>query len=814
MMKKSIAELKQLIDSFQDVDFGEPIDPSTPTKMPTIMPPRGKHPRMGFTAERLPSILKDVEKGDNKYAYAEVMRLSEIEFDGVMRDFENKDICNNARVVNGEFHNIILCKAFRYAAYGEEQYGYEAIYTLKNYLLTFDTDIASAFGKEARSAAIYSSFGYNLGLTMSHLIRTIGCVYDWCYPLLTARDKKQLVGAATNKCRLLSEYPEYPPHKSGGVTGHAAEAPFMDSWLPFSLAIYDEYPGYYNVIMEIFEYTIIPGQNALLASGCHPQGASYGASRLAWIAFAECWYSYMFDGKKRLFSETIHDVALTCLKQIRPDGEMIRVGDDSWQGRRFCKLLNCAICISGLYKDPILKGFVAEQTDDFSLFWLYDMSPLEVLLFNDPSVPRRPLSDLPLASFYGDPVGMVIAKTAHDNKNAGMVYMKIGISGTANHEHRDCGDFQIYHKGMLLTSSGTYSGYGCDHDRNYYKQTISKNSILVYNPNMTDSIVKNKTWKYSGGQRIDAECVTGHMDTLEEWKASPNYNHAKLLYGGFKTIKDEGGKEEYRYSYIAGDITNAYDRETVSEVKRHMVSFMTDNKVNPMVFVIFDKITSVDESYQKTLLFHTQNQPLTKLVNGKPCSVVTNLMSRLYIQSLFTEVDHTFMGGKDKECWVVDQNIPFDFPGRVEGALAAYNAESGFGRIEISPKKASKENTFLTVMYVGPHTDCSPYLNLDTNILQPYHEAVALESDTVLGTAILNHAVIFAKNGEYITHDFSVEIPTSTKKCLVFGLCAGRWQTADGKKYTVSQNEAMAEIEINGQSKLQLHFVKQEVTHG
>ena len=808
-MKKTIAELKKLIADFDDADFGEPIPSPMPERMPTISLPQGKHPRLGFTAERLPKILKDVEQGDNRYAYAEVMRLSEMECDGIVRDFENHDLCNNARVVNGEFHNVILCKAFRYAATQDEQYGYEAIYALKNYLLTFDADIAAAFGKETRSAAIYSSFGYNLGLTMSHLIRTVGCVYDWCYPLLTARDKKQLVGAATNKCRLLSEYPEYPPHKSGGITGHATEAPFMDSWLPFSLAIYDEYPEYYNVIMEIFEYTIIPGQNAVLAAGCHPQGASYGASRLAWIAFAECWYSYMFDGKKHLFDDVIRDVALTCLKQIRPDGEMLRVGDDSWQGRRFGKLLNCAICIAGLYKDPILKGFVAEQTDDFSIFWLYDMSPLEVLLFNDPSVQRLPLSALPLASFYSDPVGMVVAKTAHDDKNAGMVYMKIGVSGTANHEHRDCGDFQIYHKGMLLGSSGTYSGYGCDHDRNYYKQTISKNSILVYNSNLKDSIVKNKVWRYSGGQRIDADCVKGHMDTLEEWMTSPNYNHARLLYGGCKTVKDESGREEYRYSYIAGDITNAYDRETVSGVKRHMVSFMTDNRVNPMVFVIFDKITSVDASYKKTLLFHTQNQPLTKAVNGKPCSVVTNLMSRLYIQSLFTEVDHTFVGGKDRECWVVDRNEPFDFPGRVEGALAAYHAENGFGRIEISPKEQSRENTLLTVMYVGPHTDCSPYLNLDTNILQPYHEAVALESETVIGTAILGHAVLFARDGEYITKDFSIEIPAGTKKCLVFGLKSGKWQTADGKEYTVSQNEAMAEIEIANENCLQLRYIEQ-----
>ena len=801
-MKICLDELKKRIEAFRDEDFGEPLEAPAPKKMPTHIPPVGKHPRIGFTAERLPEILRDVESGDNKYAYAEVMRISEIECDGIVRDFDNQDLCNNARIVNGEFHNIILCKAFRYAAYGDEQYGYEAIYALKNYLISFDGKLREAFGAETRTNSAYNIFGYNLGLTMSHLIRTIGCAYDWCYPLLSARDKKQLVGAAMGKCRIHSEYPEFPPKRSGGITGHATEAPFMDSLLPFSLAVYDEYPEYCNMIMEIFEDTIIPGQNAMLAAGYHPQGASYGASRMSWIVFGECWYSYMFDGKKHLFDEKIQDVVRTTLKQIRPDGEMIRIGDDSLQGRRFCKLINCAMYLAGLYKDPILKGFAAEQSDDFSLFWLYDMSPIEVLLFNDARLDKRPLSDLPLVSYYKEPVGVILAKTAHNTKNAGMIYMKVGNHGTANHEHRDCGDFQIYHKGMLIGSSGTYSGYGCEHDYGYYKQTISKNSILVYNPNMPD----NKKWIYSGGQRIDPECVKGHMDTLEEWMASPNYNRAKTLYGGYKT-EVRNGKEEYCYSYIAGDITNAYDAETVSEVKRHMVSIATDNKVNPMLFIIYDKVTSVDENYKKSLLFHTQNKPLTKIVNGKPCTVVSNLMSRLYIQSLLSEVDHTFVGGKDKECWVVDRNIPFDFPGRVEGVSVAYNAENGLGRLEISPKAPSKENRFLTVMYVGPHTDCSPYLNFDANILQPYHEAPALENGTVVGTALLGYAVLFSKDGDYIEKDFSIELPTGVKKCMVFGLKAGKWIASNGCEYTVDEEERMAEIDVCGEGLLALRYL-------
>ncbi len=785
-MKMSAEELKKLIDNFPDSDFGEPIHSPEPENMPKEFPPAGKHPRLGFTEKRLAQIFRNVESGDNKYAYAEVMRLSDMECDGVMTDFENHDLTNNARVVNCEVHNVILSKALRYAYTKEEVYGYEAVYALKNYLLTFDINIDEAFGQGVRQC-----HEYNIHITMVEIMRLVACVYDWCYPLLTDRDKKQLVGAVTTKCITRLEFPKYPPDKTGGITGHQSGGLFMGGWIPFTLAIYDEYPEYYNVIFDLVFGMVVPGQNELLKAGFHGQGIAYGASRLYSLMTGECWYSYMYDGEKHLFTEKVHDATLTFLKAIRPDGETLRIGDDFLQGRRFCHIIICALMGAGLYKDPVLKGFAAHETDDFSIFWLNGMNPVDVLLFNDASVPKRPLSDLPLVSYYGDPAGIILAKTAHNDKNAAMVYMKIGTSSTANHEHRDCGDFQIYHKGMLIGSSGAYSNYGSVHDYAYYKQTIAHNSILVYNPNMSD----NGIWKYSGGQRIDDECVRGAIDNLEDWLSSANYNRAKTLYGGYKTEK-VGGSEKFLYSYIAGDITRAYDEQTVSEVKRHMVCFDTGNKVNPMAFVIFDRIVSKDESYKKTLLFHTQNTPHISSVNGKSCTVISNLMSRLYVQSLFTEVDHTFVGGRGEEYLVRGENISCFFPERFEGLNSVYNTESGLGRLEISPKVPAKENSFITVMYVGPHTDCSPYLNLDFNVLQPYREAKELCGEGVIGAAILGCAVVFSGDGEYIKDNFTLSVPEDVKRCLVFGLKAGRWQ-AGGAEYTVSGESAMAEIPVD-----------------
>lgn len=792
-MKENILRLKKLINSFNDSDFGEPIYSPEPEQMPEIAPPKGRHPRLGFTAERLGRILKSIDKGDSKYAYAEIMRLSEMECDGILRDFTNQDVINNVRTVNCEIHNIILSKAFRYASAGDELYGYQAIYALKNYLSLCDKNLDTSYADD-----------YHISLTMTEAMSVVGCVYDWCYPLLNDRDKKQLVGAATSKCAALLEFPDYPPQKGGGVCGHQSGPPILTGWVPFVLAVYDEYPEYYNVIFDLMLHVIVPGQNYVVKSGFHGQGIAYGASRLSSLLKAECWFSYMFDNKQHLFSNKVNDACVTFLKAIRPDGETIRIGDDFLQGLRFSHVIICSLLGSGLYGNSVLKGFAAHQTDDFSIFWLHGLNPIDVLLFNDAALERAELDTLPLVTYYDSPTGIILAKTAHNDKNAGMVYMKIGETSSSNHEHKDCGDFQIYHKGPLIAGSGCYTGYGSEHDFAYYKQTISKNSILVYNPNMKD----NDKWVYSGGQRID-EAANAGIGTLEEWYHNPNFAHAKILYGGYKTEKDESGREEYCYSYIAGDITNAYDKETVSEVKRYMFSLSTKNKVNPMVFVLFDRIASVDEGYKKTLLLHTLSEPLITEINGKPCSMVTNLKSRLYIQSLLTEVNHTFVGGLGKECMINGRNCPYEFPGRIEGIKSRYNTETGIGRIEISPKTPAKENSFLTVMYVGPDTDCSPFLTTNFNVLQPYHEAVLITGENAVGVVILNYAIIFPEDGVGFNKDFSVQLPEKAKveTALINGLIEGKW-IINGREYYVNKKEGLAEAYIKDAREINLKYIK------
>ena len=98
----------------------------------------------------------------------------------------------------------IEAMGLRYALSGEEMYGYQAIYNIKNAILT----------AEHIEIDPYRAYG----LTMY----VAACVYDWCYDLLTNLDKDQIVRGCIN---LLGKRMEIgcPPAKVGAIAHHTVE---------------------------------------------------------------------------------------------------------------------------------------------------------------------------------------------------------------------------------------------------------------------------------------------------------------------------------------------------------------------------------------------------------------------------------------------------------------------------------------------------------------------------------------------------------------------------------------------------------------
>ena len=760
-MRHSINELKKIISDFSDEDFGEPLPCTKCEYVPTVIPPK-VHPRIGFTAARLEQLKQDVHHPENKYAWELIMSASDIDFDGVPTDVENREVINNIRVKSGEFHFIILSKALRYAITGDELYGYEAILAIKNLLRLCDRDFGVSYAEK-----------YHISLTMAKLLLTSAYVYDWCYSLLTERDMRHIVTAATGKASQGLEYKAFPPKRGGGVCGHQSGSPYLQGWFSFTLATCDEYPEYYNHIADLLFNTIVPGQNYCISGGANMQGVAYGSARMQIMMCAECYFSGMFDGKRHLFNEQMENAALDFIHCIRPDGQSMRIGDDFNQGTRYGSIVTNAFFGAWIYKNEQLKGFAKEKLQDFSIFHLSEITPIEVILYNDVRL-KAVAPKLPLASYIPHPIGRMLVRTKDTGIDAGTVYMKIGEAYSTNHEHKDAGDFQIYYDGPLVTSSGAYLGYGCDHDLGYYKQTISKNCPLIFNPNMKD----NGKWIYSGGQKISEENCR-EPQTLEAWQASDTFRRAKVLHHGYKV---DGG---YRYSYLCGDLTNAYDSETVTEVKRFFFNLMTDNPAQPMIHIIFDRISSVDENYKKTLLMHTLSKPVIEERDGRVYAAITNLRRRLIVQSLLCDTSYSFVGTEDNRCPVNGRAIPTpprDYP---EGIKVRHNAEVGLGRLEITPKSPAKTDLFLTVCYIDPDTDYSPFSGLNVSLVNPLRVAQELSGEAYVGAQIMGNAIVFPRDAQCLDSALEIKLTGEIKACYIVGIADKQWQVTGAEVISI-----------------------------
>ena len=227
---------------------------------------------------------------------------------------------------------------------------------------------------------------------------------------------------------------------------------------------------------------------------------------------------------------------------------------------------------------------------------------------------------------------------------------------------------------------------------------------------------------------------------------------------GVANVEKDG---KYLYSFMAGDMTNAYDAETVDEVTRYMFAVATGDASCPLVLVTFDRITSDDASYRKSALIHTQQEPL---VTKDGFVIVTNTKNgnngKMIVQTVGFDTTYTLVGGEGKEFWLSDKygNADTDTT-LVAGSIAEY----GWGRIEISPESAEKTNYMLTVMYV---TDA-------TNNASP-KKAEDLCSDKLAGTSLFGKSILFPKNEKLLTEEASFTLGSSGE-CFVGGVMAGDW---------------------------------------
>jgi len=191
-----------------------------------------------------------------------------------------------------------------------------------------------------------------------------------------------------------------------------------------------------------------------------------------------------------------------------------------------------------------------------------------------------------------------------------------------SHQSMSQNAFTIYRKGRLAIQSGIYSGgYWGDHMLNYYRPTIGSNSILVIQPQEItwvpprhagqDGVPNIKGYiKEFGGQR---SCYIhpdfGSAETCFTWK---KYLYRKTHDHYFETGDMKAYEAADRYAYAMGDATMAYNNPgAVFKGNTPKLDLFTRQMVflDKKYLVMFDRVRSLDPSYEKRWLMHSVGEP-------------------------------------------------------------------------------------------------------------------------------------------------------------------------------------------------------------
>jgi len=704
--------------------------------------PHTQHPRLFVNESDIKGIKDRINNTENGLVLQKLIGVSKEDLTNQSMDKEN---------------GIIKANALNYLLDKNKSSGMRAIESFKSMDL------------QIKTLKLKINDSYTLSNTAGQIMVTGAMVYDWCYNLLKSDDKDYFI----KNFKLLASYLEvgYPDNKLGYIVGHGSENSIMLYLLSAGIATYDEDPQLFNYASDQIINNILPARKFTSTAEMSYQGSSYGPERYE----SEMYCVILFNkiGYKNIFGTNHRKIPLEWIYSLRPDGQFMRDGDiytrigaDSrWT------FINMFLLSASCYNDHFLQQELIDEYEYKKQTDQVPMDPVFQILFFDINKSRKQFSELPLTKYFGSPVGYMIARSGWDkgiNSNSVVASFKIGEYHFNNHEHLDSGSFQIYYKGALAIDSGIYEGssYGSDHDLNYNKRTIAHNSLLVYDP-QENFYFGNKKLINDGGQKYP-ENGTEPKDINE--LLNGDYKFGKVLRHDFGP-----DKEEPLYSFVEGDLTDAYS----SKIEKYTRSFLfinNKNDLNPATVIIRDKVTSSDPSFEKYFLLHSIDKPQ---VSGNITTVVQGNGKLINTTLLPENINVETIGGKGNEFNVFGSSFPYG----IDSTLADMY-EAGSWRVQISPVSKNKFDTFLNVMQI-----------MDINQTNSY-KVTSIDSTDFTGVNLKNCLAFYIKNIGNNKTIFEIKLnkdQLSNNLNLIFpDLPNGKWTVkVDGK--VIAKNRVINE---------------------
>ncbi len=735
--------------------------------------PIDEHPRVFINSSHIP-LIRERLKEDNA-TNARFYELLEYEHptDGNLGEpttnFDGRAGLHNYDV---SILELIQVKALGYLTEGHELFGYQAIYYMKNFLLTLDIQYISSdqcreYGNTMMTAAI---------------------VYDWCYDLLTEEDKAQLIAAVetrtasgtcgdpsyTNTAAYKNKMEVgFPPSGQGSVSGHGSEGQILRNYLAAAIAFYGDNNSWWDYVAARVYDDYIDTRNYYFQSGISSQGTGlYICARHTADLFS-AWLLKV--GANDTPYVNLDQTLRNFLGYECAPGKLFTDGDGTYELRNTEYLAGMAHISGYVFGDAtvIAQAEYLLGDDYFGADTNYLTSGLYVALRGISTVDaaENRYEGMELIQYNGHPVGQYIVRMAWNDPTSAAVLMRIKERNTANHEHEDAGTFEIYYKGILTADGGCYNSYGSAHTAMYHQATISHNGLIIFNPSKWDFESKDKTVKwYSGSQN-----APGEVSTLEKWLASEAHETGTVT--GRAHAYSDSAKTKPLYAYIAGDITKAYPSDTVQFVERRMLTVYTGDEEFPMAFFVYDNVQSTDKSYEKRFLLQisSKNEPTVgKDRRLNPTVTTENGSGKLVLTLLNDDVSINLVGGRvysSRGAYNSTKSSNYLING-YQNATTSNADDRHWGRVELVWKKATTSATFMNLIYV---TDKG---NDDAPAVRSIKDGVNV-SGGIFDKKIV---ALFATDKNYTERELSCRtLGNETMDYYVSGVAAGAWRvTVDG----------------------------------
>ncbi len=680
-----------------------------------------------------------------------------------------------------------------YAVYGDEYFGYSAIYAIKNYLMTLDVDY------------IRSDQCREFGMVMY----IAACVYDWCYPLLSDSDKIQIpLGVEHKLCRgsvkntrkgiLTTSWPikmemGFPPKNQAALVGHGSEYQLQRDFLAMAIAVFDEMPSWYEFVGGRFFNEYVKPRRIYYEAKLYPQGMScYAPHRFG----GDCCGAALIQAATGIspYSEDMARVIFTFVSNETSTLNMFSTGDGSSTRLATGSIAESALKISHvLYDTPsapllrlIVKKLAAENA--FTGAGVTSVLPTEAIIYYSREVAELSgdwREHLPCIWYNGGYVGQYLSRSEWGD-NAAVTMMRVGEMATANHDHDDAGTFQIHYKGLTSGSSGGYGTYGSTQFRHYHQATVSKNGLLIVDPKLTgvkpvlkldekgepvidpygNVVCLNRDDVfYSGGQKANRM----EPASLAVWQ-SGRYNRA-VVTGHAEGYREDG--ETPIYSYISGDISRAYQTMQAFFVGRSMFTLFTGDEKYPMALIVYDKINNSKSGVIDKFLLQINGEEAPVIDEESKTVTVEGGEGRLVLKNLIGAEKIEGVGGGYGHNYIING---------IQCADNSFGKQNAWGRVEISADTATSnswlvEKRFLNVMYV---TDRGNTKELPVSGFSAVNSATG-DSKSFEGAIVKDSAILFANSIERVADGAVFTVPgEGDVTCYVAGLLGGEWTVSYG----------------------------------